>query len=63
MRTLLKNSTDARIVKNFLVVVKIEHVSGPKFVIVMKMKFCDMCDVCVCVCVSMNVFTQINAVP
>ena len=32
-------------VKNFLVVVKMEHVRGPKLVMVVNMKFC----VCVCV--------------
>ena len=39
--------TEPRMVKNFLVVVKMEHVRGPKLVMVVNMKFC----VCVCVCV------------
>ena len=44
--------TEPRIVKNFLVVVKIEHVRGPKFVIVVKMNICDVCvRVCMYVCV------------
>lgn len=33
-------NTDPRIVKNFLVVVNIEHVRGPKCVMVRKIKFC-----------------------
>ena len=37
---LLKIMTEPRKVKNFLVVVKMEQVRGPKFVIVVKMKFC-----------------------
>lgn len=40
MTGLLKMTTDAKMVKNFLVVVMMEVVSGPKLVIVMKMKFC-----------------------
>ena len=34
-------STEARIVKNFRVVVIMEQVSGPKLATVMKMKFCN----------------------
>ena len=34
--------TEARIVKNFLVVVMIEVVSGPKAVTVRKMRFCEI---------------------
>lgn len=39
-RGLPKNKTDARIVKNFLVVVMMDVVRGPKVVTVRKMKFC-----------------------
>lgn len=35
------NKTEAKIVKNFLVVVMIEVVRGPKVVTVKKMKFCQ----------------------
>ncbi len=38
-RVLPNNSTEARIVKNFLVVVMMEVVRGPKFVTVRKIKF------------------------
>ena len=41
-RALPKITTEARMVKNFLVVVKIEQVRGPKLVMVVKMKYC-MC--------------------
>ena len=50
-RALPKITTDARMVKNFLVVVKMEHVRGPKLVMVVKMKY-YVCvktgQVCVC---------------
>ena len=39
-RALPNSSTEASIVKNFRVVVIIEHVNGPKFATVMKIKFC-----------------------
>lgn len=39
---LLKISTEPRMVKNFLVVVKMEHVRGPKLLMVVNMKFCPM---------------------
>ena len=49
-------------VKNFLVVVKMEQVRGPKLVMVVNMKFCVcvlcvvcVCGVCVCVCVRVCV--------
>ena len=38
-RGLLKIMTEPRNVMNFLVVVKMEHVRGPKLVMVVKMKF------------------------
>ena len=44
-------------VKNFLVVVKMEQVRGPKLVMVVNMKFCVcvLCVVCVCgVCVCVR---------
>ena len=37
-RGLANSTTDARMVKNFLVVVKMEQVRGPKWVMVVKMK-------------------------
>ena len=40
MRALPKKTTEPRIVKNFLVVVMMEHMSGPNSDTVMKMKFC-----------------------
>ena len=39
IKGLLKIMTEPRNVKNFLVVVKMEQVRGPKLVIVVKMKF------------------------
>ena len=39
IRELPNSSTEQRMVKNFLVVVMMEHVRGPKFATVMKMKF------------------------
>ena len=42
MRVLPKNITEPRIVKNFLVVVMMEHIRGPNSVTVMKMKFCPI---------------------
>lgn len=37
LMTFPKSSTDPRMVKNFRVVVMMEHVSGPKYTTVMKM--------------------------
>ena len=47
---LLKMSTEPRMVKNFLVVVKMEQVRGPKLLMVVNMKFCTFLrGECVCV--------------
>lgn len=39
--TFPNNSTEPRMVKNFLVVVTMEQVRGPKYTTVMKMKVCN----------------------